>query len=172
MTTDYTKVASYDVRAFLWAQLQAAGLMSLSSYTADGFTTPLVPIIPAQQVPEFNNLLPGKTYFVYDVAQRHARNTNFWMFEESMTLEITSRDSAEIQTLTNFIIDLFRRYEKTATDVNVSLVAGSKFKYLWFALESADPVQSFQNEGGFMNGVITISYAYTREVDADTGRYL
>jgi hypothetical protein len=172
MTPDYTKVASYDVRSFLWSQLQSSGLFNAATYTADGFTTPLIPILPAQQVPEFNNLLPGKTYIIYDVAQSHARNTNFWMFEESMTFEITSRNPTEIQTIVNFFIDLFRRYEKSATDINVTLVAGSKFNFLWFAVDSADPVQSFQNEGGFMNGVVTIRYAYTREIDGGTGRYL
>jgi len=172
MTPDYTKVASYDVRSFLWAQLQAAGLMNAATYTADGFEIPLIPIIPAQQVPEFNNLLPGKTYIIYDVAQSRARNTNFWMSEESITFEVVSKNAAEIQTLINFLTDLFRRYENSAYDLNLSLVSGSKFNFLYFALESADPVQSYQNEGGFMTGLITIRYAYTREVDGTTGKFL
>jgi hypothetical protein len=70
------------------------------------------------------------------------------------------------------MIDLFRRYEQSAGDLNVSLVAGSPFKFLWMNVEMADPVQAFQNEGGFMTGIITIHYAYTRNVDGVTGKYL
>jgi hypothetical protein len=51
-------------------------------------------------------------------------------------------------------------------------MAGSPFRFLWFNLEKADPVQAFQNEGGFMMGMITIHYAYTRETDSTTGRYI
>jgi hypothetical protein len=169
---DYTKVASYDVRTYLWARLRAAGLLVANDYIADGFDIPLVPIIPAQQVPEFNNLLTGRTYIIYDVAQSRARNTNFWVSEESITFEVVSKNAAEIQTLVNFITDEFRRYENSAMDMNLSIASTSKFSFLWFALESADPVQSYQNEGGFMTGLITIKYAYTREVDGMTGKYL
>jgi hypothetical protein len=169
--TDYTKVASYDVRYFLWQELQNASLFNKNDYFADGFTQPLVPIIPSQQVPEFNNLLPGKPFIIYDVMQKGFGN-NWWISEETITFEVTSINGAYIQTIINFITDLFRRYDKSAGDVNVELTAGSPFRFLWFNLESADPIQSFQNEGGFMTGLITIHYAYTREVDYNTGRYI
>ncbi len=171
MTADYSKVASYDVRSFVWKELQAVNLLNELDYYADGFMNSMIPIIPAQQVPEFNNLLPGKTYLIYDVMQKNY-GVQWWIAQESMTFEITSTSTAEIQTIINFMTDLFRRYDKSAGDVNVQLVQGSPFTFLWFNLESADPVQSFQNEGGLMNGLITIHYAYTREVDSGTGRYL
>lgn len=172
MSPDYTKVASYEIRNFLWSKLQTASLMNPSTYTADGFQTPLVPIIPAQQVPEFNNLLPGKTYIIYDITQSRTRNTNFWVTEESITFEIVSKNAAEIQTLVNFISDLFRRYENSAAEINAFIAQNSKFSFLWSNLESADPVQPYLDEGGFMTGLITIQYAYTREVDGLTGKYL
>lgn len=168
---DYSKVASYDVRSFLWQELQKNNLLKIKDYFADGFNEPLVPIIPAQQVPEFNNLLPGKPYIIYDVMQK-GFGSNWWIKQESMTCEITSVNGAQIQTIINLMVDLFGRYDKSAGDVNVELIAGSPFRFLWFNLESADPVQAFQNEGGFMTGMITIHYAYTREVDSYTGRYI
>ena len=89
MTVDYTKVAVYDVRSVLWSELQAANLLDPTDYYADGFIDPLIPIIPAQQIPEFNNLLPGKTYIVYDVVQRNV-GVGWWMSEETLTLDIVS----------------------------------------------------------------------------------
>jgi hypothetical protein len=170
MTVDYSYVASYDVRKVLWSELQSTELIDPNNYYADGFLEPLIPIIPAQQVPEFNNLLPGKTYIVYDIQQRHT-GEQWWMSEEVITLDIVSRNAQEIQTIINLITDLFRRYDLSAKTFKEILVPGSPFEYYFFRLESADPVQAFDHEGGFMNGVISIAYAYTRNLDMYTGRY-
>lgn len=170
MTVDYTKVAVYDVRSVLWSELQAANLLDPTDYYADGFIDPLIPIIPAQQIPEFNNLLPGKTYIVYDVVQRNV-GVGWWMSEETLTLDIVSTSAPQIQTMINFITDVFRRYDQSAREINLQISSTSPFKFHFFRLESADPVQAFASEGGFMNGLISITYAYTRELNSSTGRY-
>lgn len=170
MTPDYTKVAAYDVRNVLWSELQAANLLDPNNYMGDGFVKPLVPIIPAQQVPEFNNMLPGKTYIIYDIVKNHTGVT-WWMDEETITLNVVSINPAEIQTIINFIIDIFRRYDKSAKEVNLQLSSTSPFIFRYFRLETADPVQPFVNEGGIMNAGVSITYAYTRDLDPNTGRY-
>ena len=168
--TDYTKLAVYDVRNILWEELQDANLIDPNDYYADGFLEALVPIIPAQQVPEFNNLLPGKTYLTYDVS---ARNTGvaWWLSEETITLDIVSVNPQEIQTIINLITDVFRRYDDSAKEANLKLAANSPFTFKFFRLESADPVQTFENEGGLMNGTISVVYSYTRDLNPLTGRY-
>jgi hypothetical protein len=172
MTTDYTHVAAYDVRNFIWSELQNSGLLKATDYIADGFNEPLIPIIPSQQVPEFNNLLPGKTYITYNVAQKNY-GVQWWVSEENFVMEVVSRNTAQIQTIINFLIDLFRRYDLSAGDLNVSLVSGSPFKFLWFRLDTSDPVQPFIDEGGFMSGDLSVVYGYTREVDVSgNGRML
>ena len=167
---DYTKVAVYEVRNILWQELQNANLFDYNDYFADGFDENMVPIIPAQQVPEFNNLLPGKSYIVYDVSQRGA-GVAWWMNEEVITLSIVSRDTSQIQTLINFITDVFRRYDQSAKELQVQLSINSPFKFHYFRLESADPVQAFTDEGGFMMGTISILYSYSRDLNPITGRY-
>lgn len=168
---DYTKVAAYDVRSMLWNELKNADLFSENDYYADGITSPLIPIIPAQQVPEFNNLLPGKTFIIYDVTQR-ATNVQWWMTQESMNFEVTSVSSSEIQTIINFMVDVFRRYDKSAKEANLQISTSSPFTFHFFRVDGTDPVQSFQTEGSLMAGTMTITYAYSREVDSSTGRYL
>lgn len=170
MTVDYKYVASYDIRKALLNELQNKEIININEYIADGFNLPLEPVIPAQQVPEFNNLLPGKTYIIYDVAQRNM-GVQWWLSEETITFDIVSRDPAEIQTIINIAVDLFRRYDLSAREINLSLSSNSPYVYHYFRIESADPVQAFSNEGGFMNGMISIAYSYTREVDYLTGRY-
>jgi hypothetical protein len=168
--TNYTYVASYDVRKALLNELQDKNLIDLNDYVADGFSDPLEPVIPAQQVPEFNNLLPGKTYIVYDVVQNNI-GPQWWLTEETITFDIVSTDSAEIQTFINVAIDLFRRYDLSAKEITIDVVSTSPFSYHYFRVDLADSVQPFVNEGGSMNGVISVTYAYTREVDYLTGRY-
>ena len=169
--TDYTKVAVYDVRNILWEELQDANLIDPNDYYADGFMDALVPIIPVQQVPEFNNLLPGKTYLTYDVS---ARNTGvaWWISEETITIDVVSVNPQTIHTIINLITDVFRRYDVSAKEANLKLSIDSPFIFRFFRLEAADPVQTFENEGGLMNGIISVTYAYTRDLDPITGRYL
>jgi len=171
MTVDYTYVASYDVRKVLWEELQNSGLFDSNDYYADGFADPLIPIIPTQQVPEFNNLLPGVKYITYDVLLKQ-HPVQWWMSEETITFYIVSRDSGETQTIINFMTDLFRRYDQTAKDINLQLVEDSPYTFHFFRIESSDPIQAFQNEGGFMNSPFVIDYSYSRELDPITGRYL
>lgn len=170
MTTDYTHVACYDVRDVLWKELQNAGILNINDYMADGFLEPLIPIVPSQQIPEFNNLLPGKTYLTYNVIQKNY-GVQWWMSQESMIFEIVSRKPNEIQTITNFMIDLFRRYDLAAKDINLQLNSNSPYDFFYFKIETADPIQPFTDEGGYMSGDITIHYSYTRNVDLNTGRF-
>jgi len=175
MTVDYSRIAAYDIRNFIWQQLQDSGIFNPYDYVADGFNAPLTPIIPSQQIPEFNNLLPGKSYITYDIIQKNY-GTQWWMSNESMVLQVVSRSNAQIVTVINFLTDLFRRYEFSAGDINVSAKAsGSPFKFLYCRLESANPIQPFMDEGGFMSGDFSINYVYTREVDesaSNSGRYI
>lgn len=175
MTVDYSRVAAFDVRSAMWAELQRVGLLDPQDYYADGLPDPIVPIIPSQQVPELNNLLAGKTYLTYDIIQKNY-GVQWWISEESMVLQIFSRDNKKILAISNFLTDLFRRYELSARDINdVAHAANSPFKFLYFRLESANPVQPFIDEGGNMGGDFAIAYTYTREVDEginNTGRYI
>jgi len=175
MTTDYSRVAVFDVRNAMWASLQSAGILNSNDYIAEGFTTPLIPIIPSQQVPEFNNLLPGKTYMTYDIVQKNY-GSQWWISEETMVMQIISRSNSQILTIINFLTDLVRRYELSAIDVNsAASSSASPFKFLYFRLESANPVQPFIDEGGFMSGDFAFVYTYTRQVDegiSNTGKYI
>jgi hypothetical protein len=165
----YNDIAAYDIRNVIWKELVDNNFLDITNYYADGFMDPLIPIIPAQQIPEFNNNLPGKTYIVYDVSMKMIP-VQWWMFEETMTLDIVSRDPGEIQRIINFLIDTFRRYDLSAREIGLSITS-NVFNYHYFKIDSADPVQAFQHEGGFMNGTIAISYGYSRETNPE-GRYL
>lgn len=168
---DYKKSAIYEIRDMIWNELLDKGLLDDQDYYADGFTDSLIPIIPAQQVPEFNNLLPGKPYITYDLSVRPYGQA-WWICEEVLSLSVISTNAAQIQSIINLIVDLFRRYDKAAKDANEYIDENSVFHYHYFYIENADPIQAFDNEGGFMVGDVSILYAYSRGIDMFTGRYL
>jgi hypothetical protein len=175
MTVNYSRIAAFDVRNAIWQQLQNYNIIDPQNYYADGLPDPLVPIIPSQQIPEFNNLLPGRAYITYDIIQKNY-GVQWWISEESMVMQIISRSNSEILTISNFLTDLFRRYEFSAADINrAASASNSPFKFLYFKLESANPIQPFIDEGGYMSGDLVINYTYTREVDegiSNSGRYI
>jgi len=175
MTVDYSYVAAFDVKAYLWSQLQSAGLLDANDYFPDGFSKPLVPIFPSQEIPEMNNLLPGKTYITYDIEQKPI-GESWWIAEETMMLQIVSRSNSEILAIINFLTDTFRRFDKSAFDVNSFIhTYNSPFKFFNFRLETANPVQPFKDEGGFMSGDFSFVYTYTRSLSDgidNNGRYI
>lgn len=169
--TNYSLSAVYDIRNAMWRELTNSGIFDQNDYYPDGFSESVIPIIPAQQIPEMNNLLPGKDYITYNVVQKRT-NLQWWVTNESLILEIVSNKNDRIMTITNFLIDLFRRYDLSAKSINADISIESPFNFLTFTIESTDPVQPFQDEGGYMSGDITIGYSYTRDiVDEYSGKF-
>ena len=169
--TDYSLSAVFDIRNAMWQELTEAGIFDINDYYPDGFAEAIIPIIPAQQIPELNNLLPGKDYITYNVVQKRT-NLQWWVTNESLILEIVSNKNDRILTITNFLSDLFRRYDLSANSINNDTSIESPFTFLMFNVESTDPIQPFVEEGGYMSGDMTIGYSYTRDIaDEYTGKF-
>lgn len=167
--TNYNSLASSDIRQYIWQAIQDAEILDENDYYADGFSTSLVPIIPAQQVPEFTNLLPGKTYMLYDFEVK-VIPSQWWIVDESFTLTVISQNFEVINQITNLIQDLFRRYDDSAMEINAQLGSDPDFRYLHTVLESVVSPEPFSSEGDYQVGSATISYCYARNVGPD-GRF-
>jgi hypothetical protein len=167
--TIYSNIASSQVRQYVWAKIKEAGLLDIQNYYADGFDDPLVPIIPSQQVPEFNNLLPGKTYMIYDYEVKPIP-VQWWMTEEGMSISVISQNYEKVNELTNFMQDLFRRYDESAKDVNDYLGGASAFIFHHLMVDSIFSPEPFSSEGDYQIGTISFSYSYSRKTQAN-GRF-
>jgi len=157
----YDKLASRDIRYFLWEAFKTSGLFNENDYIADGFDVPLVPIIPSQQIPEFNNLLPGKPYIYYDFEVLPSEE-NWWVTEEMMTLYVVSSNYDFINKVNNFILDIFRRYDESALWINYSFTEQNGFKFHFIRIESISSPFPFESEGGLLGSEIKINYSYSR----------
>lgn len=167
--TVYSDIASSQIRKYVWGQIQQAGLLDIQNYYADGFDDPLIPIIPSQQIPEFNNLLPGKTYMIYDYEVKTVP-VQWWMTEESMSISVISQNYEKINELTNFMHDLFRRYDESAKNINDYFNNSSSFIFHHTMIESIFSPEPFSTEGDYQIGTIAFAYNYSRKTES-SGRF-
>jgi hypothetical protein len=167
----YSSLAIGNLRSYVWSILQSENLLSSSDYYADGFDSYLIPIIPAQQMPEFNNLLPGKTYLVYDYEVKKGRE-NWWISEEDMTISIISTSYDKINTILNCLFDYFRRFDDSANDLQEYLNTNqlNDFNFHLLYVDSIISPEPFDKEGNFQVGQIKICYGYSRDLNS-SGRF-
>lgn len=170
MATDYTKTATSEIRNYLWNEIKLAKILNPNDYIADGFKVPLNPIIPSQQIPEFNNLISGKPYIIYDF-EINSYDSDFWMCEETLNFSIVSKDYGKVAEVINFFVDIFRRMDLTAKDVNENSGISSKFKFHYFYIQNAQSPDPVEEEGGNYVGYVDVTYKYSRQI-GDKGRYL
>lgn len=162
---DYNALASKDIRTFLWDLLKNAEILDEKDYYVDGFCDDaLIPIIPSQQVPEFNNLLPGKTYIYYDYEVLPSTE-QWWITDEIMTLNIVGFDYDQINKIFNYITEIFRRYDMSALWTNHYYDEANWFKFHYIRIESIQSPVPFQSEGGPIIGEIQLNYCYSRVTD-------
>lgn len=163
--TNYADTAFGTIRLFLWDKLKEAGILSANDYIADGFIIPLVPIIPVQQVPEFNSLVGDKPYIIYDY-DINSYDEQWWICEEKLVFTIVSSSFEKIVEITQFMVDLFRRMDESAkTLTEWQDLSTSKFKFFTFILSGAQSPTPYEEEGGRQMGEVSITYKYSRELD-------
>lgn len=167
--TDYTQNARSVINGFLWDQLKENSILLENDYRPDGFTKHLIPIVPAQEVPEFNNLLPNKSYIIYDY-EVEGYSDDWWVCHELMTYTIISSEYSKVSEIIEFMIDLFRRTDISGQEIQAFNPKNDLIKFYTVNLDSASSPAPFDMEGGRMMAVVEISYKYSRIV-GDSGRF-
>jgi hypothetical protein len=165
----YDTLAVNDIRKYLWDKIVASKLLNANDYRAEGIKGPLIPIIPAQQVPEFINLLPGKTIIIYEYNVFPTR-VQWWLTEERAVFYINSQNYDLSNKLINLFHDLFRRFDESAADINAYLAGNTDFIFHHISIGSIESPLPFKSEGDLQEAVIQIEYTYSRKTEAD-GRF-
>jgi hypothetical protein len=164
----YSKIAFSDIRSYMWEELKNSGVVSINDYWSEPLNAYLNPIIPAQQVPEFQNILPGVPYIVYDI-ETDSYDDEFWICQETANLYVVSINYEKIYEILEFLKDIFRRFDQSAHDVN-NFINPSIFRFLKIYVDGLLSPEYGDEEGGIQAGTIKISYQYVREID-NFGRY-
>jgi hypothetical protein len=167
--TNYNDLAVFAIRNYIWQKLQDSGILNANDYYVDSMGTYLVPIIPSQQVPEFNNLLPGRTYLVYDFEVKRIP-VQWWMTEELLTLAAFSQNYDVLNQIGNLFNDLFRRYDESAGDINGYLNGNTNFMFHHTLIDSIFSPEPFTTEGDYQALQAMITYSYSRKTGGN-GRF-
>jgi len=167
--TNYGSQPSADIRKYIWDNIQSAEILDENDYYVDGMQDSIVPIVPAQQIPEFNNSLPGRTYMLYDFDLKQIP-VQWWMSEESFTLTVISQNYEIINQITSLTQDLFRRYDESAVDLNEYLDGNTDFLYHHIMIDSVFSPEPFGTEGDYQVGSVVFSYNYSRKTGS-SGRF-
>lgn len=176
MTVDYAYTASALIRNYVWEKIKEDGILNPNDYIADGFTKPLVPLIPISDVPQFKNLLPGKLYIIWDFSI-NGYDDDFWICEEEMTFSIVHNDRNKLIHVTMYLVDLLRRmditareleaFEKTQCDTSVTGYPESpKFNFHNVYINNINNTPEI-DEGDILVGEVWIRFKYSRLLDSN-----
>ncbi len=170
MTVNYKLDAMLELRKFLWKRLKELNIFVETDYYSDNINAEVVPIIPVQQLPEFNQFLSGKKHIVYDkIGMSYEDN---WMICcEQVLFTIYSTDIMDIMEIRNFMTDEFRRMDESARDINRWVNLSDKFKFFSIFVADIGPVSPSEEIQGFLSADVILEVKYARMVDG-TGRFL
>jgi hypothetical protein len=160
--TDYTKSAVYVFRSFLASELFSEGVLVQAQYYLNGMNTPISPVIPVQDIPEFTGELSARTYLVYDLIT-DVDSEQWWHQTDEVTLNIISENIQKQHEIIEFLKERFSRGDLTADRINAYAVSqGSPFRFQHFYLAEASVSRAANSEGGRVSAPAVIIYSYRR----------
>lgn len=167
---DYKKDAIYNLRLFLWSNLLDLQIFNDTDYYSDSLGHTFVPILPVQQSPDFNQYLSGKKHIIYDKVGM-SYDDNWLICNEQVLFTIFATDYSEIGEIRNAMIDIFRRMDVTAREVNSdnSLPTGFKFHSIYVA--DISPTEPSKEMAGFLSADVILEVKYSRITDG-SGRFV
>lgn len=170
MTVNYKLDSASELRKYLWNSLLTLGIFDEEDYYVDNINDTIIPIIPVQQQPELNQFLSGKKHIVYDKVGM-SYDTNWLICNEQMLFTIYSTDISEINEIRNFMVDLFRRMDQSATDVNRWDLISDKFKFHTIYISDISPIAPSSELLGLLAADVVLEVKYSRITDLN-GRFL
>jgi hypothetical protein len=160
--TDYSIDAMYEVRRHLWQELLENNIIDANAYYSDNLGESIIPIIPVQQAPEMNQFLSGKTHIVYD-KMGSTYEENWMICCEKISFTIYSLDYSEINTIRNMMVDVFRRMDDSAKDLNESKNTDKIIFHNTLILEMS-PTEPSTELAGFLSADVILEVKYSRTI--------
>ena len=163
--TAYANHAAVDIAQWVSLELFASDVLDSSDYSNIGGFVSINPVFPIQQVPEMNNVLGERAFLVYDFMPLKFRNDMYEAIRETMTFTVYSTSYAIILEIQNFLVDLFRRLDSSAADINKKLIdqqISTENRFLFIEMADALPPDPAKDEGGRYGATVSIEYEYVR----------
>jgi hypothetical protein len=157
----YSDTPSTDLRRWLWAELQAKEIVLASDYTVNG-TGLIIPIVPVQQQPELIDKIGSKPFITYDFVTEYVES-DLWIINCEQTLFTVWCDNfAQATKIKNLMIDMFRRQDESAKDLNT--IATSGIAYLNITIISNSWSTSERSDTGRRSFDMVVETKYVRDL--------
>lgn len=148
-------IATYEINDYL---LNGTPVGALLGYTGTG----LKPIFPIQPTPEANEINPEFPFLTYSV--RTITDPEMWWTSiDEVTYIISSNDFEDIIEVAKEMIDIFKRLDESASDLQKYLWLNGKydFNFNYIRMVSSMFPDPAPEEGGRFKMPVTIRYSYT-----------
>jgi len=169
MTVDYKTDAMFELRKYLWDQFTTIGIFDIEEYYNDATNGYVIPILPVQQQPEMNQFFSGKKHLVYDKIGM-TQDLNYLISTEKILFTIYSPDLLDLSEIRNFMTDLFRRMDESASDVNDFPLKSNKFKFHSIYIVDISATSPSMELQGMLAADIVMEIKYSRITGPD-GRF-
>lgn len=161
--TNYLEDPTVDLRKWLWAELQLANIMSATDYLLGSAS--VNPVIPLQQQPEFVDRFKDKPFIVYDIVTEPVDTDMFYISCEQVLFTVFCGDFDTSKKIRNLMIDLFRRQELSAIDLNN--FSPSPISYLSISVIENRWAKPERSEGGRMAFDMIIRVEYVKQIESN-----
>lgn len=176
MTKDYNVSGVHQINKWLWHVLRNERAAEFAAYLTTGSRSyGLVPVIPSQQMPQFTDIAGGAPFMIYNYSIEGG--TQIWENRDQIGYVIYDDNEARLRRIHNYMVQLLKRMEWTAADINVYLDSiatteePNEFDFKWVQVNSAAGPQPFESEGGRHGALIMATATYTREMVSDPSLY-
>jgi hypothetical protein len=152
------------------AELYSNGILNEADYQ----NAP--PVIPIQQIPEANDNrdgafpVPDAPFIVYDFLIPGGYDTEYWNCREEVMFWVYDYDIEKLFEIKNFLYDLFRRFDLSASDINSFDDPGNPYRFQYFDVMMGLPTNATDQILGRSGANMVITYQYTR-AQTPTGRF-
>lgn len=172
ITASYRTVGVHQINQWLWSVLKdweyKAGEKAFAAY-ATGSLASVSPFVPAQQQAEYTNIAGGAPFIVYNYVVNP--NSEYYTVKEQGAYIIYDNNVDRLRSIHALMIDLLRRQDVSAQDLNGWLVPNSPWDFKWISVASAVGPDQFQQEGGRQGATISVQYEYTRDQNTEGMRF-
>jgi len=159
---DYKKSAVYTFRNYLSDVLFETEGFNDQDYYLNGFSDPISPILPIQDLPEFSDELSDKPHIVYDLVTS-TDPVEYWMLRDEVTLAIVTGSMSKTLEILELLKDKFGKADVSADQVNkFATTNNGHFLFFNFSISEAVISAPAIEEAGRQVSPVVISYSYKR----------
>lgn len=175
MPSNYRTTGVHQLNKWLWSRLATLpykGGYAFEKYAGSPASgpVPLVPIIPNQQLPEFNEIAGGAPFLVYNYTDLDP-GSEWFTHTQSAAYVIYDDDEERLRAIHTYMVDLLRRMDWTAQEVNDYFMKNTEpgtnadaFDFKTVFVTTAVGPEPFEQQGGRQGALVVARIMFTHDL--------